>query len=58
MTPYRVAVAVLAVTFVGLGIALLAVTAAHGGGTVGYVLGAVFVALGAARLTLLLRGGR
>jgi hypothetical protein len=55
---YRVAVIVLAVTFVGLGVALLAVTAAEGGGTVGFLLGGLFIALGVGRLTLLVRGGR
>ncbi len=54
---YRTAVAVLALAFVGIGIALLAVTAAHGGGLLGFVLGGLFVALGVGRLTLLLRGG-
>jgi hypothetical protein len=54
---YRIAVAVLALSFVGIGIALLAVTAAHGGGLLGFVLGGLFVALGVGRLTLLLRGG-
>jgi hypothetical protein len=54
---YRRAVAVLAVAFVGIGIALLAVTAAEGGGVLGFVLGGLFVALGVGRLTLLLRGG-
>lgn len=57
MSAYRIAVAALALTFVGIGIALLAVTAAHGGGVVGFLLGALFVALGVGRLTLLLRGG-
>jgi len=57
MRAYRIAVAVLALTFVGIGIALLAVTAAHGGGLLGFVLGGLFVALGVGRLTLLLRGG-
>jgi hypothetical protein len=38
--------------FVCIGVALLVVTAAHGGGTVGFVLGALFVALGAGRFTL------
>ena len=56
MRAYRVAVAVLAVLFVGIGVALLAVTTAEGGGATGYLLGALFVALGAGRLTLLLRG--
>ena len=58
MTVYRGAIAVLAVTFIGIGVALLAVTAAHGGGVLGFVLGALFIALGVGRLTLLLRGGR
>lgn len=55
---YRGAVAVLALTFVGIGVALLAVTAAHGGGVLGFLLGALFIALGVGRLTLLLRGHR
>jgi hypothetical protein len=54
---YRRAVAGLAVAFVAIGIALLAVTAASGGGVLGFVLGGLFIALGAGRLTLLLRGG-
>jgi hypothetical protein len=52
---YRLGVALFAVVFVGLGVALLVVTALHGGGVVGFVLGALFVALGAARLHLLRR---
>jgi hypothetical protein len=55
---YRGAIAVLAVTFVAIGVAMLAVTAAHGGGVLGFVLGGLFIALGVGRLTLLLRGGR
>jgi hypothetical protein len=55
---YRGAIALLAVTFVAIGIALLAVTAAHGGGVLGFILGGLFIALGVGRLTLLLRGGR
>jgi hypothetical protein len=47
-----------ALTFVGIGIALLAVTAAAGGGTVGFLLGGLFLALGAARLVLHRRTGR
>ena len=58
MTVYRGAIAVLAVTFIGIGVALLAVTAAHGGGVLGFVLGGLFIALGVGRMTLLLRGGR
>jgi TRAP-type mannitol/chloroaromatic compound transport system permease large subunit len=55
---YRAAVAAFAVAFVAIGAALLVVTTAQGGGALGYLLGALFLALGAGRLTLLLRGGR
>jgi hypothetical protein len=58
MSLYRAAVAVLALLFVGIGVALLAVTAAHGGGVLGFLLGGMFIALGVGRLTLLRRGGR
>jgi hypothetical protein len=58
MSVYRAAVAVLALLFVGIGVALLAVTAAHGGGVLGFLLGGMFIALGVGRLTLLSRGGR
>jgi hypothetical protein len=58
MSVYRGAVAVLAVTFIGIGVAMLAVTAAHGGGVLGFLLGGLFIALGVGRLTLLRRGGR
>ena len=52
MKAYRAVVTVFALTFVGLGFALLVVTALRGGG-VGLVIGALFVALGAGRLYLL-----
>ena len=55
MKAYRTTVALLALTFVGLGFALLVVTASHGGGVLGYVVGALFIGLGAGRLTLLRR---
>ncbi len=42
--------------FVGIGVAMLVVTALHGGG-IGFLLGALFIAAGAARLYLLLRSG-
>ena len=58
MSVYRGAVAVLALAFVGIGVALLAVTAGHGGGVLGFLLGGLFIALGVGRLTLLRRGGR
>jgi len=49
---YRRAVLVFSVVFVAIGVALLAVTAANGGGAVGFLLGGLFVALGVARITL------
>jgi hypothetical protein len=52
MTPYSWAVVAFSLAFVGIGVALLAVTAAQGGGVVGFVLGALFIALGVGRLTL------
>ena len=57
LTAYRYAVLALAVVFVGIGVALLVVTTAEGGGALGYLLGALFIGLGAGRLTLLRRGG-
>jgi uncharacterized membrane protein HdeD (DUF308 family) len=53
-SPYRAAVAVFGVVAIGLGLALLIETAIEGGG-VGYVLGVLFVVLGAGRLYLLVR---
>jgi hypothetical protein len=52
---YRYGLAAFAVTFVGLGIALIAVTAARGGAAFGYLMGTLFVALGIGRLYLLRR---
>jgi hypothetical protein len=49
---YGRAVLVLSAVFVAIGVALLVVTAAHGGGVVGFVLGGLFVALGVARFQL------
>jgi len=54
-TFHRRAVLVFGVVAIGLGLALLAETAAVGGGSVGYVLGLLFVALGCGRLYLLKR---
>ena len=53
MTFYRSAIAVFAVVFIGLGLALLVVTAVNGGAVFGYLMGVLFVALGAGRLYLL-----
>jgi hypothetical protein len=50
---YRGGIAVFGVAFVGIGIALVAVTAARGGGAFGYLIGVLFVALGLGRLYLL-----
>ena len=58
MRLYQGAVAVLALTFVGIGVALLAVTAVHGGGVLGFLLGGLFIALGVGRLMLLTKGRR
>jgi hypothetical protein len=49
---YRRAIVAFSVLFVAIGIALLVVTAARGGGAVGFVLGGLFVALGVARITI------
>lgn len=57
MTAYRRAVMVFALTFIGIGVALLVVTAVQGGGVLGFLLGSLFVALGVGRLTLLAKGG-
>jgi hypothetical protein len=51
----RRSVVVFGVLAIGLGIAILVETAAVGGGSVGYVVGVLFVALGAGRLYLLHR---
>jgi hypothetical protein len=51
---YRGAIVVFAVAFIGIGVALVVVTATHGGG-IGYLLGALFVAAGIGRLVLLRR---
>ena len=51
---YRALTRVFGVVAIGLGIAILVETAIIGGG-VGYVIGVLFVALGAGRLYLLAR---
>lgn len=52
MKAYRAGLTLFALAFVGIGVALIVVTALHGGG-IGYLLGALFVAAGAGRLYLL-----
>ena len=49
---YRRAILVFSGCFVLIGLALLVVTAANGGGLVGFVLGALVVALGVGRIQL------
>ncbi|MFL6030502.1 MAG: hypothetical protein ACJ74D_10775 [Gaiellaceae bacterium] len=53
MNLYRGSVAVFGVAFVAIGIALLVVTAAHGGSVFGFLIGVLFIALGIGRLYLL-----
>ena len=50
---YRRSVFVFGILAVVLGFSLLVRTAYEGGGTIGYTLGALFIALGTARLYLL-----
>jgi hypothetical protein len=52
---YKRSVLLFAVVAIGLGIALVVETAVAGGGTVGYLLGVLFVGLGIGRLYLLRR---
>lgn len=54
---YRRSVLVSGTIALLLGFAILVRTAYEGGGSAGFVIGALFVALGAARLYLLLRRG-
>jgi hypothetical protein len=52
MTWYSKAVYAFGVVFVAIGLALLVVTAAKGGGVLGLVMGGLFLALGVARIQL------
>ena len=52
---YRNLTQLTALLMVALGIAMLAVTLAHGGGTAGILLGLLFVGAGAGRIYLLRR---
>ena len=49
---YRRSIYVFSGIFVVIGLALLVITAINGGGLVGFVLGALFVALGVGRIQL------
>ena len=55
MNAYRSLVVIFALLFMGIGIALVVVTAANGGGGFGFLMGALFFALGVGRLYLLRR---
>ena len=55
MSFYGRATAAFGLVAIALGTALLIVTARHGGGSVGYLLGVLFIALGLGRLYLLRR---
>jgi hypothetical protein len=52
---HRRSIIVFGLVAIGLGIALLAETIAIGGGSTGYLLGVLFVALGVGRIYLLRR---
>ena len=56
---YRAVTRLFAVVIVGFGLAILIVTLVNGGGplSLGFLLGLVFLGLGAGRLYLALRGG-
>ncbi len=54
---YRRAVIAFSLLFVVIGAALLAVTATNSGGTMGYILGGLFIVLGVARATVERRRG-
>ena len=49
---YRRSIYVFSGVFVLIGLALLVVTAANGGGLTGFLLGALFVALGVGRIQI------
>jgi len=49
---YRRSIFIFSGCFVLIGIALLVVTAVNGGGLVGFLLGALFIALGVGRIQL------
>ena len=53
MNLYRGATALFGVAFVGIGVAILVVTAVRGGAAFGFLVGLLFVALGLGRLYLL-----
>ena len=52
---YRYGVALFAVIFIGIGLAIIVVTTVRGGAVFGYLMGLLFLALGVGRLYLLRR---
>jgi SpoU rRNA methylase family enzyme len=53
VSPYRSAVTVFGLIFIGIGLAMLVVTTVKGGAAFGYIVGVLFIALGLGRLYLL-----
>ena len=53
---HRAGTTLFALAFIGIGVALVVVTAVHGGGVVGFLVGALFTAAGVGRIYLLRRG--
>jgi SpoU rRNA methylase family enzyme len=53
VSPYRSAVMVFGLIFIGMGLAMLVVTTVKGGAAFGYIVGVLFIALGLGRLYLL-----
>ncbi|MGE5691673.1 MAG: hypothetical protein ACM33B_14055 [Pseudomonadota bacterium] len=56
MRAYAAATLVLSATMAALGVAMLVVTAVRGGGTIGFLLGALFLAAGVGRIWIQVRG--
>ena len=52
---YRAVSLLLSLTLIALGVAMVAVTLARGGGSLGFILGPMFVAAGAGRIYVLRR---
>jgi SpoU rRNA methylase family enzyme len=53
VSPYRSAVMVFGLVFIGIGLAMLVVTTVKGGAAFGYIVGVLSIALGVGRLYLL-----
>jgi hypothetical protein len=52
---YRLISLALSLTLIGLGVAMIAVTLARGSGSLGYIVGPMFVAAGAGRIYVMRR---